>query len=358
MFLIHPHFIKLVFMRILKIDRKSGEVKLIPECLEDLWHIERVLEEGDIVSARSKRKYKPSEGAEGEKKPVKIDLGAEKIEFSKFANRIRVTGKIKGGTPEEYIQIGSYHTIDIETGKPVTIAKRWRGYQIDRLKKAVKETKRPRVGIVVMDERKALFALLKGYGVEYGVEISSAASKGGEKHEEKTRQYYGDILKKIEMLKVGRIVIAGPGFAKDGMKKFIKGKNPGLLKKITFGTCSYAERSGVNELLKSGVMSKIAAAERIEGEMVLMERFKAEIGKESGLAAYGYEEVRKAVGYGALSDLFIVDELLRKEKRIEGLLEEAEKKRVKITIFSKDSDSGNELSGFGGIAGLLRFKIR
>ena len=336
---------------------KGGEVKLIPECLEDLWHVERVLEEGDVVSARSWRKYKPGEGDEGEKKPVTVDLEAEKIEFSKFANRIRVTGKIKGGTPEEYIQLGSYHTIDVEVGKPVKILKKWRGYQLDRLKKAVKETRRPRVGIVVVDERKALFAVLRGYGVEFGVEIFNEATKGDEKHEEKTRQYYGDIMKKVEALEVGKIIIAGPGFAKDGVRKFIQGKNPELLKKIAFETCSYAERSGVNELLKGGVITKIAAEERVEREMVLMEQFKAEIGKESGLAAYGYDDVKKAVDYSALSDLFIVDELLRKDKRMEELLEGAEKKRVGITIFSKESSSGEELSGFGGIAGLLRFRI-
>lgn len=336
---------------------KAGEVKLIPECLEDLWHVERVLEEGDSVIARSWRKYKVSEGEEGEKKPITVELEAEKIEFSKFANRIRVTGKIKAGTPEEYVQIGSYHTIDIELDKPVTIVKRWKGYQLDRLKKAVKETRRPRVGIVVMDERKALFAVLRGYGVDFGVEIFNEATKGDEKHEEKTKQYYGDVMKKAEALEVGKIVIAGPGFAKDGVKKFIQGKNQELLKKIVFETCSYAERSGVNELLKGGAISKIADEEKVEREMILIEKFKAEIGKESGLAAYGYDEVRKAVDYSAVSDLFIVDELLRKDKRMEELLGDAEKKRVGITIFSKESSSGEELSGFGGIAGLLRFRI-
>lgn len=336
---------------------KAGEVKLIPECLEDLWHVERVLEEGDSVIARSWRKYKASEGEEGEKKPITVELEAEKIEFSKFANRIRVTGKIKAGTPEEYVQIGSYHTVDIELDKPVTILKNWKGYQLDRLKKAVKETRRPRVGIVVMDERKALFAVLRGYGVDFGVEIFNEATKGDEKHEEKTKQYYGDVMKKAEALEVGKIVIAGPGFAKDGVKKFIQGKNQELLKKIVFETCSYAERSGVNELLKGGAISKIADEEKVEREMILIEKFKAEIGKESGLAAYGYDEVRKAVDYSAVSDLFIVDELLRKDKRMEELLGDAEKKRVGITIFSKESSSGEELSGFGGIAGLLRFRI-
>ena len=43
-----------------------------------------------------------------------------------------------------------------------------------------------------------------------------------------------------------RFIIAGPGFAKDNLKDFIKKRKPDLISRITFESVSYAERSGVN----------------------------------------------------------------------------------------------------------------
>jgi protein pelota len=345
-------------MRILKQDLREGEVKLVPESLEDLWHIERVLSEGDAVAGKSWRRFKASESDAGEKKAINVQVAAEKIEFAKFANRLRVTGKIMAGTPEEYVQVGSYHTFDIEPDYPVSIFKKqWQKYQLDRLKKAVAETKKPKIAIVVLDDEKAIFASLKGYGIDFDLELESSARKRDEKYEEKERQYFGEILKKLQGMKVGKIIVAGPGFTKDNLAKFIAQKDKPLLSRIIFESCSYAERSGVNELLKKGVVSKVAEEERVEQELVLMDKFKAEIGKDSGLVAYGTKEVQKAIEFSSVSDLFVLDELLRKSKEIEGMLADAERKGAKITVFSHESDGGRELAGFSGIAALLKFRI-
>ena len=42
----------------------------------------------------------------------------------------------------------------------------------------------------------------------------------------------------------------------------------------------------------------------------------------------------------------------------ELIIEEAEKKKVKLVVFSHESDGGRELSGFGGLAALLKFRMR
>ena len=222
-------------MRITHQDKKTGEVKLVPETLEDLWHIERVLSEGDLVSAKSWRKFKATENAEGEKKSVNIDVRVEKIEFSKFANRLRVMGKIVSGEPAEYVQVGSYHTIDVELDFPVKIVKKeWRKYQIDRLSQAVKDTKKPKIAIVVLDDEKAIFATLRGYGVEYELELENKARKRDDDYEGKTKGYYGEILAKLSKYDVASIIVAGPGFVKDNLRKFISQKDAALLKKIVF----------------------------------------------------------------------------------------------------------------------------
>lgn len=346
-------------MKVIRFDWKAGELKAVAENSEDLWHLERVMEIGDEVEGKSFRRFKMSEGEAGEKKLVTIRLAAEKIEFSEHANKLRVTGPIKSGSPEEFVQIGSYHTLDVELNFPVKIIKQWKQWQVDRLKQAQKETKRPKLEVVVLDEEKAVFARLKAKGVDFAFEIkNNAGGKGDEKREEKTKSYFGEIMKKVGESGTGKTVIAGPGFTKDNLKKFISERQPDLLKKIIFETCSNAEESGVYELLKRGVLTKAVQDERVAREFELIEKLMAEIGRESGMAVYGEAEVRKASEYSALGELFIVDELLRKHGQAEKLLEEAESKKVKITVFSSENDAGKQLQGLGGIAGILRFKIR
>ncbi|MEM4389565.1 MAG: mRNA surveillance protein pelota [Candidatus Micrarchaeia archaeon] len=346
-------------MKLIHFDKKAGELKAVPENLEDLWHLERVLEEGDILEGKSLRRYKLEEGESGEKKAVSIQLAAEKIELARHANRLRVTGKIIAGYPEEFVQLGSYHTLDVELGRPVKIKKPagWKEYQLRRLREAEAESRRPLLQIVVLDEEKATFAKLRGYGIEYEFEIENAAGgKRDEKREEKTRAYYGEIARKLSE-SPHRLVVAGPGFAKENLKKFLEEKYPDLAKRIRFASCSTAERSGVAELLKSGVLAEVVKEERVAREFELLEKLLSELRKESGLAVYGKEEVRRAGEYGALAELFVLDELLRRDREVEKLIEECEGKGARMTIFSSESDAGRQLASLGGLAGLLRFRI-
>lgn len=346
-------------MKIGKQDVKEGEIRLTPENTEDLWHIERLLQEGDRIVSRTWRRFKATEDDSGEKKPVTIRLLVEKIEFSRHSNRLRATGKIISGTPEEFVQQGAYHTIDIEQDFPVSIIKdKWLSHHLQRIKQAVSETKRPKMGLLVLDETHAIYATLRGYGVEYELELENSASKRDDKFEEKAASFFGEILKKLQASQVGRIIVAGPGFGKDNLVKFIRQKDPALSKKIVLEHCSYAERTGINELLRRGVVSKVASEERAENELFLMDRFSTELRKESGLVAYGLQEVKRAVESSAASTLLVEDELLRTSKEIEGIIEEAEKRKVKLVVFSHESDGGRELAGYSGLVALLRFRMR
>ena len=347
-------------MRVLKHIKDEGIVKVIPDSTEDLWHIERVLLPGDLVSAKSWRRFKASDRESGEKKEIFVQVRAEQAEFSEHANRVRVTGKIVAGGPEEFIQVGSYHTIDVEPHFPVEIKKQggWMGYELDRLYNAQKAAKRVRLGVVVLDEQKALFASIKEFGVSFDFEIESRASKRDKGGDEKRKQYLGDVAKAVSDLKAGKIIIAGPGFTKDGLKKLISEKHPELAKKITYEGVSNAEQSGVYELMKRGIIEKVAGEERTATEFALMEEASIRIAKDSGLVAYGRKEVADAVSANAVDRIMITDELLRKDKEIEDLLGSAERSRCAITVFNSKSQPGEQLAGLGGIAALLRFRTQ
>lgn len=348
-------------MRVLKHDKAEGFVKLIPDHVEDLWHIERVIEPGDLVAAKSWRRFRTSEGESGEKKEILVQVRAEQIEFSENANRVRVTGKIVAGGPEEFIQLGSYHTIDIEPGFAVEIKKEggWMAYQLDRLYDAQKATKRRvKLGIVAMDEKEATFASVKEYGVSFDFKIESRASKREADYSKRQLEFYGEIAKALSDSKAGKTIVAGPGFAKDNLKKFLEDRNPELVKKLYFESASSSEPSGVYELLKRGVIEKVIGEERVEKEFAFMEELMREISRESGLAVYGEKEVRNALSFSAIGKLFVTDELLRKNKELKSLMEEAEKQKCEVHVSSVENPAGKQLAGLGGMAALLRFRIR
>ena len=342
-------------MRIVHRDLKAGEIKLMLQRLEDLWHLERILKEGDLVEARTYRSVKFGEGKE-ERKPVFITLRVENVEFAEAANRLRIAGVIMAGNPEEFVQKGRHHTFDLEAGDTVKVIKEWKNFEVSRLEKAVKETSRPVIRIIVMDEEKALTAILRGYGLEYGPTIWFGGSKREDNYEDKVRQYYGEVASYISKADE-RFIVAGPGFAKDGLKSFVSKKYPDLLSRITFESCSYAERSGITELMKRGVIEKIAGEAQMEKEEKLFEEFMVRVNKDTGLSAYGKKEVAQAVEMGAVESLLVLDDALRKDSEIERITEEAESKKANIVFFSSKGEPAHKLKGFGGIAALLRFRV-
>lgn len=341
-------------MKVGHYDRKTGELKITPETLDDLWHLSKVIFPGNKVEAHSFRTYKV--GTREEKKSVFITVDTERIEFNKSLNRLRVLGKIVAGHPEEFVQLGRHHTIEIEPGTKVKITKFWKKYEFDRLKKAEKESKKPKIRIIVLDDEKALTAIVRSFAVEYGPELYSTASKKDDKHESAEKSYLGQIAAEIERHSE-KYVVAGPGFTKDNLKKFIKQKKPELLKRIIWDSCSYAERSGVNELLKKGILEKIMGEDRIEREMKLVEELIVEIHKDSGRAAYGIKEVKGAIEAFAVKQLLVLDDYLRTDKQAEKIVEAADKAKAEIIIISSEEEPGMKLKGFGKIAALLKFRL-
>ena len=255
------------------------------------------------------------------------------------------------------MQIGKHHTIEVGLGDKIKIIQAWKSHQLNRLKEAEKESKRPMIRIIVLDDEKALTAIVRSFGIEYGPELYSSTSKKDEKHEEGQRSYFGNIASEIARHEE-KYIVAGPGFTRDNLKKFISQKNPELLKRIIWETCSYAERSGLNELLKQGVLEKVMGEERIERETKLVDELITQIHKDSGLAAYGFEEVKKAQDVFAIKQLLVLDEYLRTDKEAENLVELSDKSKAEIIIISSEEEPGMKLKGFGKIAALLKFKMR
>lgn len=357
-------------MQILHEDPKEGKVKIKAETLDDLWHLYHIIDEGDVVYAKTLRKQSQrADSLRAEKVeviPVFLGVKAEKINFHKFANQVRVTGPIVYASRED-VPLGKYHTIAIEEGTVVTIRKpRWREHHIGRLREAVEASKRARVMIVVIDDGEADMALVR----EYGVEILSSIryNLGGKRYntdrEAEEKRFFHDVAKTMEEImsreRVEKAIVAGPGFVKEDFYKFLRENYPGLAKKVVIEDTSVTGRTGIYEVIKRGTVDRVYHENRVAKEVQLVEKVLENIARNNGLVAYGLREVEEAVNYGAVETLLVLDELLKGEMRekIEELMDSVRYSRGEVIIVSSEHEGGEKLKALGGLAALLRFRVK
>jgi protein pelota len=334
-------------MKTLRKDLKNGVVKVMTESPDDLWHLEKILESGDVVTGKTFRKTaikKGSEIVEGDREPVTLSLELEKVEYHKDSHKLRLTGPIKAG-PEDRVQIGSYHTIAVGLRETLSVKKEWKKHHLERLEKA--KVKPSLLLVLVIDREEADFAELKESGIEHLASIKSRKSKNGE-----LEGYHSDVMEYLQRKRSDVIVIAGPGFERENLKKYIDEKDKELAKRIFLEHCHSTGRTGINEVIKRSA-NRILKESRIvrESEVVeiLMERIQTE-----GLAVYGKKETKEAVNSGAVETLLISED---KIKDFESLMDLTEKMRGSVKIISSDHESGERFLHLGGIGGLLRFKV-
>ena len=345
-------------MRILKIDRKNRLLKVTPEIIDDLWHLERVIEKGDLVSGATDRKIKPKEQGE---KHIRVKLflvvEVEKVEFNNETGNLRVNGLIRDGKPADLIELGASHSIEIELGKTVSITKKeMKQFQIERLEKAAKATKQGNVLLVALDDERADLGLLKEFKLEEKGTIWSG--KTGKRFESESKQgsYFKEIMDRVKELDAKKVVFAGPGFAKESLKKWIEEK--GEKGSFYFAATNSTGITGLNELLKGNALGKMVQEMQLVKETRLVEKILEEIGKGSGLVEYGPKEVEKAIENGAVQELLVTDKLLlEKRDEIETLMNKAEKMKGEVHLIAAENEAGKKLSSLGEIAALLRFKI-
>lgn len=332
--------------------RVEGELKLVPESLDDLWHLKYVIEPGDVVYSLSKRVCESSDKLRSDKEMVTVRIGVEveRVEFHKFANRLRISGKIVGG-----IEDSGYHTLNIGVGKELSIIKEWKKEQLDRIRNAVKASSQPEIVIVTIEEGDAIIGVLRQWGVE---EVTSIRKSYGKESSSRT-EFFSEVLSALRNMEFMYLVVAGPGFTKEDFLKFLKERDPEIAKKCILANCSTIGVRGFVEVLRRGVISRIAKDVRIIEEAEYMERLLEGVAKEEKVA-YGLEEVKKAYEYGAIDVLLVADEFLREERErwdVDSLLERVEEMGGKVVIMSTEFEPGKRLMALGGIAALLRFDV-
>ena len=285
-------------MRILGQDPSGEGVRVQIETDEDIWHLYNVIEVGDLVTASTTRREEKSadkiRAERAEKRRMTLGVRIEKIEFSEDDLRLKLLGTIETG-PQD---IGQHHTLILETGDSLLITKRhWRETQTERLKRAVADSRKPRIVFVSLDQDDATVAVLRQFGLKEVATVRSGRS--GKQYAEKPQVdgYHDEVISKVVPLMEPNmpVVVLGPGFEKVHV--------------YHTGQCGMA---GVNELIKTGMGGDLLRESAVGAEIEAVERLMTEIAR-NGLGTYGTSEVRDAAMSGAVETLLVLDSKVREQ---------------------------------------------
>jgi protein pelota len=334
-----------------ELQKSFGEIRLFPENIDDIWHLSHLIAPGDLVFATTLRtietasdKIRPEKA---EKKPVRLGIRVEKVEFHHYASRLRVTGLIEHGTDP-----GSHHTLNIETGYEISVIRHWRKSDLERIDRAVKASVYDVIHILTIEEGEAELFRIRHFGPEPVITITMGSGKGMEVNSRTS--FFEKVLSHLISIN-GPLIIAGPGFIKEDFMKYFRSRESERAAKTILIETRRTGAGAVQEVIGLGTLEKLAGDLQLAREVNLMGEFLKRV-SQGGPVAYGRDEVKTAGECGAIEEILVIDSLIR-DSSIVSLMEQAEQSNAGVVVFSSGFEPGKQLEALGGVAALLRFRI-
>lgn len=348
-------------MNLIHSDFKKGKVKLRITDPEDLWYLSHLIDPGDLLTGKATRKIKigSGENAKTTKKTFTATIETETVDFSDQA--VRVNGKIVEG-PED-VPRGSYQGIALEQDSEFVLQKvSWAVYQKRKLEEA---TERKFVFLLcLLDREDALLALTKKSGYEILLRLHGDVPKKMKGTQAKDN-FQEEIVEALETYAERhhpqKIVLASPVFYKEDLLKKIT--SAALKEKIVLASCSDVSEQALDEVLTSPALAQTLRSSRLREEKMMVDELLHEVSKDN-LATYGEKEVRQAADAGMIRILLCTDAFIRRKKLagdyalLDSLLRSVEALKGTIYILASEDDAGKTVDGLGGMAALLRYKVR
>ena len=339
-------------------------VTIVPDTVDDLWHLQYIIEPGDRVAGDTHRRIQRADDhlrdTGGEREHLWVAIAVETVEFHRFANRLRVGGEIVGCSRED--QLGFHHTLNIEIHDEISLEKWFKPDQRERLTAAVEATEDPTVAVATVEEGEAKVYSVSQAGPSERATIRGTTGKGDFTGDRTA--LFSELGALLDRLSVDSIILAGPGFTKQDAYEAINDDYPELTDRMQVVDTSAAGARGVQEVLSRGAVDEARTTQRIGHESELLEELMRRIATD-GAATYGASAVAQAAEYGAIEQLLIVDERLRTERAgngdwaidIDAVMKQVDHQGGEIVVLSGEFEPGRQLENLGGIAALLRYRI-
>jgi protein pelota len=333
------------------LQKSYGEIRLFPETIDDIWHLDHLIYPDDLVFATTFRtidvasdKIRPEKA---EKKPVRLGIRVEKVEFHHYANRLRVTGTIEHG-----MDIGAHHTLNVEPGYEISVIRNWSRRDLERIERAVKASVYDVLHILSVEEGEAELFRVRQYGPEPVITITMGSGKGADVNNRAA--FFDAVYEQVQVI-TGPLVIAGPGFIKDDFMKFFRARDSEKAARAVVVETRRGGAGAIQEVIGLGTLEKLVGDLQLAREVNLMDEFLKRISKGEPVA-YGREEVTNASECGAVLQVLVSDTLIH-DPGTTAILEEAERRNADVVVFSTSFEPGKKLESLGGIAAILRYRI-
>ncbi|MBP1923308.1 protein pelota [Halorubrum alkaliphilum] len=351
-------------------ERGYGEegrerLTLVPENVDDLWHLAHVLEPGDFVEGDTTRRIQRNDDqmrdTGGQREHLFVTLEVDDVEFARFANRLRVSGVIVDCSRED--QLNAHHTINVEEHDEITVEKQFKPDQTERLEEATEAAENPDVAIATVEEGAAYVHTVQQYGTEEYASFTKPTGKG--EFSRPREELFAELGEALAHLDADAVILAGPGFTKQDARDYIEAEFRDLAEDITTVDTSGVGDRGVHEVLKRGAVDDVQKETRISKEANLIDELTENIAT-GAKATYGPEDVAEAAEFGAIETLLVVDDRLRTERQGEGdwhidvneVIQSVERQGGDVVVFSSEFAPGEQLSNLGGIAAILRYRLQ
>jgi len=360
----------------------EGEVSLIPEVMEDMWHCYNLISINDFIKASTVRKIQ-MESSTGSKDSSRVrtslTIQIEGVDFDTSSGVLRLKGR--NVTENKYVKMGAYHTLDLELNQKFTLAKRqWDIIAIDRIEKACNPVHSADVAAVVMQEGLANVCLITEAMtlVRQRIEPPIPRKRKGDvsQYEKGMQKFFDQTMQAIlnpnhiNFSVIKCLIIASPGFVKDQFMEYVLAEAVKKDIKVILDNrskfllvhSSSGHVHALNEVLKDPTVSNRLSDTKATAEVKALEAFYAMMNDDPLRAYYGYKHVKRAAEKDAIDTLLISDELFRARtimtrKKYVELVEEVQKSGGRIHIFSSAHVTGEQLGKLSGLAALLRYPM-
>jgi protein pelota len=348
-------------MKILSLKPAENEFLVQCHSLEDLEAVAGLIHAGDLVGGETDRNIKPRElGQKAFRQKMFLTVSAVRVEIDSSLPVLRVLGSIESGSPEEFVERRAMHTIEFHLKQKIRVKKnRLFRHEIDQLKQAESDSKKPWLLGIILDDEEALIVQVSNAGFKELGKINAFKSGKQLDGENRESKYFQKLLEIIRDSSLEKILIAGPGFTRENVLAFLRENLPGNSEKqlLTISTRETGQK-GIREALTDKSLTNAFGEFKHAKEEELMQDVLLQLGKDSGLAAYGLNEVESAVKMGAVHTVLVTSVLLNEQKeRVSSILETARQIGSRVFILETRFDPGKQLEGLGGIAALLRYRV-
>lgn len=364
----------------------TGEdgVSLLPIEPEDMWHANNLISPEDVIKAHAVRKVTTESktgSTQSERVHTDLTIRVTSTFFDPGSSQLHVSGTVI--VENSFVNIGQYHTLDLELNRPFTIWKQhgWDSVALETLQDALKQDKEGAVAAVVMQEGISNICLITEYRTVLKQRVESTIPKkrsASSDQDSGMRRFYdktlNTLMRSIDFSKPRPLLLASPGFVAGDFKKYIaeEGMKRGdksmmaMAKEATVVHSSSGHLHSLNEILKSPEVLATMKEMKFSKETRAMDQLFDRLRKDDGRAWYGASTVEKAVNEGAVGRgggvLLVNNSLFRSldiatRKKFVALVDKVREDGGEARILSSDHESGQRLDALGGIAAILTYPI-